>query len=270
MAEQQSTGLLGLPAGVWVALLVGVGGIFALSQKPFQDTRPPNVVIPIDHRHVDDGQNVDGRSWEDPLSAVALARKSAEHLKPYKPHSLQTTILDNAAHDRKTLVLTVMINGGPYTDDIEARRRARYAVLAGLYRSGFIPANRDHIGFIYADPSAQVASNGDRPDAADRTHDAHAHDIAAFEWLKRDSTVMEESTKPASAETDTCETRDPLHPALNAQPEELTRCDRVLLLWLDQEGFRDQPIEKLSQLLQGIAGDSQLLVTHAVLGPAES
>jgi hypothetical protein len=134
MAEQQSTGLYGLPVGVWIALLVGVAGIFALTQKPFQDTRPPSAVLPLDHRPPDDGQNIEARLWQDPLTAVALALKSQDAPGAYEAHRLREAVRDNAASDKKTLVLTVMLNGGAYTDDIETRRRARYAVAAGLYR----------------------------------------------------------------------------------------------------------------------------------------
>jgi len=144
--QQQSAGLLGLPITVWVALIIGVAGIFALSQKPFQAERPPNAVVPLNQHPLDDGQNVEARLWEDPLSAVTLARKGSEPPAPYESHALRERIKQNKEGNNKTLVFGVMITGAPYTDDIETRRRARYAVLAGLYRSGFKPANHDHIG----------------------------------------------------------------------------------------------------------------------------
>src|SRR6516165_8801852 len=175
MADQPSTGLLGLPGTVWVALVLGLAGVFALSQKPFQDTRPKSIVLPLENGQLNDGQDVEARLWEDPLSAVALARNAKEPPPAYEPSGLQDTLWEHE-HNNRTLILGVMVNGAPYTDDIETRRRARYAVLAGLYRSGFVPANHDRIGYLFTETTVQVFAFGQRPPNAEP-----AHDIAAFE-----------------------------------------------------------------------------------------
>ena len=56
--------------------------------------------------------------------------------------------------------------GAPYSDDAEQRRRARYAVLAGLERAGFVPRDSRHIGnFLWTqaneaplrEPKAKIA-----------------------------------------------------------------------------------------------------------------
>src|SRR5882724_11635398 len=134
MADQQSSGLLGLPPTVWVAVILGLAGAFALTQKPFQDTRPTSATVPLNH-HGGDKQTVEARLWEDPLTAVALARlQSASVPPPVEAFDLAHSIQDHASQNCKTLVLGIMVPGAPYTEDIETRRRARYAVLAGLYR----------------------------------------------------------------------------------------------------------------------------------------
>jgi hypothetical protein len=254
-----------MPVGVWIALLVGVAGVFALTQKPFQDTRPPNVVLPLGKGAPDDGQALEVRFWEDPLSAVALARKSGDK-DAYDAESVRTAVQANGTHKGKTLVLGVMVNGGPYTDNIETRRRARYAVLAGLYRSGFIPKNTDHLGYFSTATSVEVSAGGKGPKPEP------AHDAAAFEWFKRDSTVVGARPTLASAssgagDSTTC---DPLHLAPAAQDNELTRCDKVLVLWLDQDGLTDQPIRKISQILRRVSGPPDPLVNLVILGPANS
>ena len=263
MPDQQSTGLLGLPPTVWLALIVGLAGVFALSQKPFQDTRPPSSVLPLEHGSLNDGQNVEARLWEDPLSAVALARKSTEPPAAYEPHHLQEKIQECRQNKFQTLVLGVMINGAPYTDDIETRRRTRYAVLAGLYRSGFVPANHDRIGYLFTETTVQVFAFGQRPPNAEP-----AHDIAAFEWHERDQLVSPHAA-PATPASETGQ--------VSRATYESCHSDHVLLLWFDQEGFRKQPIQKLSEILKFIvggidsrAGGEDSRVTLAILGPADS
>jgi Sec-independent protein translocase protein TatA len=258
---QPPGGILGLPVSVWIALFLGVAGVFALSQKPFQDTRPPNTMVPLHHHAIDDGQIIEARLWEDPLSAVALARNvpEKERPKPYLPANLKSNFEAYAKEAAKTLVLAVMVPGEPYSNDIEARRRERYAVLAGLYRSGFIPANSDHIGYLDADTagiSGSTPQGGAEGKTASTDNEASGdHDIAAFEWFKRDKAETGKPAQPAAGQH---------------EGGDLTRSDRVLLLWLDQEGFRHQPLYTLSMFLKPIMGEEHELADLAVLGPADS
>ena len=252
-----------------MALVLGLAGIFALTQKPFQDTRPTSAVLPLENGQLDDGQNVEARLWEDPLSAVALAlaQKTKQPPPAYEPAGLQTKIGEYQNYDHRTLLLGVMVTGAPYTDDIETRRRARYAVLAGLYRSGFVPSNPGHIGYLTTERQVAVSAWGLGPE----NPAAAAHDIAAFEWFQRDNTaekpgtVSEEASRPIR--TSRTEQRH--------EVDEASGADRVLVLWFDQEGFRLEPIQKLSEIMgmivgpkAGRAGDP--LVRIAILGPADS
>jgi hypothetical protein len=254
MSDPPSNGILGLPVSVWIALLVGVAGIYALNQKPFQDTRPPITVVPLHHRPPGDGQVIEARLWQDPLGAVALARNSGAKPVPYPALKLKESIASYAKGNAKTLLMAVMVTGEPYTDNIETRRRTRYAVLAGLYRSGFIPVNADHIGFLERDTSdegGQACGNTDGKTTAAADTASGNHDLVAFEWFGRDSVA------PARA-------------AGSATAADLTPSDRVLVLWLDQEGFRDRPILGLSRFLGCIAGSEHNLADLAVMGPANS
>jgi hypothetical protein len=49
------------------------------------------------------------------------------------------------------LLLSVMIDAGPYIEQGESRLRSRRAVLEGLSQSGFAPKDSEHIGFISTD-----------------------------------------------------------------------------------------------------------------------
>src|SRR5207247_3127623 len=46
------------------------------------------------------------------------------------------------------LLLAVMLDAGPYSEQAESRLRARQAVLEGLSESGFVPMDGEHIGFV--------------------------------------------------------------------------------------------------------------------------
>jgi len=262
MADQSSAGPLGLPVTVWIALFLGLAGAFALTQKPFQDTRPTSTNEALNQHPLGDRQTVEARLWEDPLNAVALARKQSEPPPlAVAPWEISAAIEERIGHNQKTLVLGVMVSGAPYTDDIETRRRARYAVLAGLYRANLLPVNRDHIGYLFIDPNAVNRKSVvvRRPGTPPTADDADTHDIAAFEWFQRG-----ESTPARSGAA---------HPASGSDepgPLDLASTDRVLLLWLDQDGFRDLPVRALSNVFRSVSTVDSSLVEFAVLGPADS
>ena len=258
MSDPQTNPLLGLPSTVWIALILGLAGIFALTQKPFQDTRPQNIGQPLSFQALGDCQNIEARLWEDPLSAVATAFQGKE--LPATAETLRT--------DGSTLVLAVMVSGAPYVEDVETRRRERYAVLAGLYRSGFIPSNHDHIGYIVtkAEPSkadtalsahpattAAAAASPCRPPPSNVAQSLGAHHIAAFEWLLPDETGAQRAGIADSSPTE--------NSAVGSNA-------RILLLWVDQDGLRADPIADLSSLLDQFVKDPRVLVS--VLGPADS
>jgi hypothetical protein len=46
------------------------------------------------------------------------------------------------------LLLAVMLDAGPYSEQAESRLRARQAVQGGLSESGFVPIDGEHIGFV--------------------------------------------------------------------------------------------------------------------------
>lgn len=279
MAEDSSNPL-GLPPSVWIAVIVGVAGVFALNQRPFQDVRPADSSAPVYRHTPSEDQDVEARLWEDPLGAVATAkaaddreaaavadRKAAVPRPSANPSAansssqtghapsaaappdhttkrLQNLLKVNADSVESVLVLGAMVPGAPYADDIETRRRIRYAVLAGLHRAAFVPSNSEHVGYITLSEFYQ-----DDP--------THGHDIAAYEWLTPDDV-----------------TGAPHH--------------RVLILWLDQDGFRVRPLWHFQRIVDAIdpavkvtgnAVDTgaaaelpgpNIRMTAAIMGPADS
>ncbi len=229
----QSNNPLGVPPTIWIVLAVGLVGVFAANQLPFQDARPVDAIAPTYGHFPSDDQDVEARQWQDPLGAVAVARESYEIKKSLvgaaTSHSiarLGTDIQRFSKPGDRVLVLGALVPGAHYADDVETRRRIRYATLAGFFGAGYVPVNNEHIGY--------VSLAGLYP------RNTGANDIGAYEWFNK--------------ERDTGST-----------PQE-----RILLMWLDQDGFRDVPIALFSGLVNRIAAASTSSSTAAQSSAAES
>src|SRR5207344_2400078 len=61
-----------------------------------------------------------------------------------------TLQLNAAARDSgvPVTILGVMVFGSPYAEDVESRRRMRYAVLSGLAERHYVPDNPGALGYI--------------------------------------------------------------------------------------------------------------------------
>ena len=173
MAESSQTGA-GLASNgfVWL-LLVAAGSALLNRQLPVEDIRPPSK---IEEEHADPrgNQDVDARLWQDPIAAVnkALAedqrkQKDRPNLRPalHPPSNVWKAVAPAAAPDKtrdNVTVLAVFLPGGPYANDSEARRRFRYATLAGLNASGFTPSDEQHLGYFTPKPDGR-ADDGKNP-----------------------------------------------------------------------------------------------------------
>jgi hypothetical protein len=238
MADQSSSPL-GLPPTLWVVLVVGLAGAFAVNHRGFQDARPPDQNAPAYRHTPSSDQDVEAREWEDPFTAVAVARSADARAQSAKSdqtssstaepiHDLNRLAGDVRAHPHDPLlVLGVMVPGTPYADDMENRRRTRYAVLAGLSSSGYAPDDNEHVGYT----SLAVPPDTD------------SHQIAAFEWFHSEQPAAAGAQRPT-----------------------------VLVLWLDQDNFRVGPLHRFSKIVDFIApvdaGFSS--VANVILGPADS
>ena len=162
-----------LPWGTLLPLLAVIAGVIA-TYKPLISERPS---VPSEKTAaVIAAQDVDARLWQDPIG-VAQKQKSllderidAGHDKngSSKLHDIKalTGLLDQDVNEFPNisvpvLLLAVMLDAGPYSEQGESRLRARQAVLEGLSESGFVPRDGEHIGFVTWDwppPDAKVPS----------------------------------------------------------------------------------------------------------------
>jgi hypothetical protein len=213
-----------MPSTTLIALALGALGLFAFNKRPLQDTRPAEPPAPIYWHSPLEVQDIEARLWEDPLAAVARIRASDPAHDSSERH--RATYLQSALAEQKSLTnvlaLGVFVSGAPYAEDIEARRRARYAVLAGLHRAGFVPQNAEHVGYFLM-PGNSIESAT----------------VVVFESL-----VAE-------------------------YPDEDSAHDLVLLMWLDQDAFRDRPLAQFASVVKlGIPEKANVFAS--IVGPSDS
>ncbi len=153
---------------VILAALVAAGtAYFANHEAPLQGSRPAMVEPQI---HAMAGtQDIDARLWQDPFAAVAKSRDNLDRSED-EQQCREIPLLDRhcksplTGGDEKTLVLGVGVSGASYSEDGESRRRTRYAVVAGLHKAGFIPADAEHIDYFRLPPQLPaLPARLDRP-----------------------------------------------------------------------------------------------------------
>src|SRR5206468_6472967 len=160
-----------LPWATLLPLLAVLAGVVA-QYKPLVSARP---TVPSEKPiAVIAAQDVDARLWQDPLAVAEkqkdslIADMSAGRVPKDRGQLHDISTLRDLLHQRMAsirghlLLLAVMIEAGPYSEQAESRLRARQAVLAGLSESGFVPVDGEHIGFVTRGwpPDPPFASEG--------------------------------------------------------------------------------------------------------------
>ncbi len=133
-----------LPIPALASIVFASLAVLAQQLIPLESPRPttPNAVDYF-YRNIED---VNARLWQDPFTAIT------QHEKPCpdkdkcstKQHHEITTLNDT----KPITVLGVMVFGGPSAENVEWRRRTRYAVLSGLAVQGYAPQDAEHIGYF--------------------------------------------------------------------------------------------------------------------------
>lgn len=231
--ERQDKGFGLLPISA-VVVLLGFGG-FLLYDRPFESVRPEQP--PPYSRPHPSSEGIDARLWEDPFKPVFAHRapsvcastetappRAAEATENRTAHELRHLAFevrneleglraDSKTSNGKIALLPVMVPGEPYAEQAERRRRMRYAVLAGLGARGFVPVFADLIGYV------EVCWSADGSIVQEEGRSVRL----PFEWLERDRL---------------------LSPSENG-----VEVERVLVLWLDETEFRQEPFARLEDLL---------------------
>ena len=232
-----------IPVYAIIVLILGATGIFYFdnpltSFRPTESIEKPKLMSAA----------VEARLWQDPISAVRRHRRESKEKDPSANSALfgdeprilcrkiQKLLLDEG---KKILILPVMVPGGSSVENYETRLRSRYAVLAALDSAGYSPSQSDRIRWVR---------------------------IEQWSWKSE-----EETHKPLIVPYEWCE-QSLLHPGAPIIVQDRVKYDKILVLWLEDWGFSDKPLDKLDNLIQtlawnpgdGIKGDVR------VLGPATS
>ena len=240
--QERSRSILPLSA---VILIMGVGG-YLLYEQPFVSLRPAQEASY--RRQMTGLEDVETRLWEDPFKAVAFESEQADlapslvaELRieqtqaPHSVHSLAAEVhrhlaasaslsgevTEAAAVPSSLVVMPVMVPGEPYVEQGEKRRRIRVAVVSGLAAAGYVPRDGDSIGYVRSSCSP---CRGGR--SAERSTSSTT--IIPFEWFEQ----------------------DPLRPI-----GQRGRAEAVLILWLDEGAFRDDPLRQIDGLLQELLAE---------------
>ncbi|PYL26788.1 MAG: hypothetical protein DMF37_00800 [Verrucomicrobia bacterium] len=236
-----------IPWATLLPLIAVLGGIVA-QYKPLVSTRPrvpSEKPVPVLAK-----QDVDARLWQDPIGvaqkqkSVVDAQLGAAATKNGTSELHDIHALVELLHKRATdipdqeriLLLAVMLDAGPYSEQGESRLRARQAVLEGLSESGFVPVDGEHIGFVTAAwPPSQEGIDGMRPKEG----------ALLLPWEE-------------------CEAMD--DPA-RVYPRN-TRC--VVIVWLPAVSFNPYPLSRFANIVDQLAGDIRHKIDIKLIGPANS
>jgi len=157
-----------LPIPALTSIVVALAAVLANQLNPLDSPRP---IIPNDiSAEYGDIQDVNARLWQDPFTAISQRRTDADtadkvtdggnkecsKLELTGPvdkkciHTLNALInsIVGMPNNQNITVLGIMVPGGSYAENIEHRRRTRYAVLSGLAVKGYAPKDHEHIGYL--------------------------------------------------------------------------------------------------------------------------
>ena len=226
------------------ATLLPVAAVLAgivVQYKPLVSERPS---VPAEKTApIIAAQDVDARLWQDPIGVAqkqkALLDEKIEKgvAKKGEAESHSIGALSALLHqDANTfpgnvLVLAVMLDAGPYSEQGESRLRARQAVLEGLSESGFVPVDGEHIGFVTRDwpPDSPYASEG----------------ALLLPWEQSEAAGDPSRVSPPG-----------------------TR--RVLVLWLPSVSFSPYPLRYFASVINQLASDIRDKIEVKLIGPATS
>ena len=240
-----------------VAVLVAFVASTQLVPHAFESLRPAEKARA--QAPLDPDLEVNARLWEDPFSALRRyeaeraercdrARKQASQkldvdclgrlAEMRDPHRLMDR-LDGDQNQKlgDTLIVLGLMPGADFVGAEEARRRIRYATLAGLLAQDYVPENAERLSLLEFDllkpglvSSAAVAkaSKADPPDPGQ----ARASFVVPYEML---------SLRTRGAE----QTQDGKPPARYAQ---------VAVLWVDESSLPLRKLDALARVAEQLMG----------------
>lgn len=196
-----------LPGGAVILSLVI--STFALTRAPFLEPRPIGAQFQAQ-------LPIEARLWQDPFDALERYRKKLKESgveKPVCSPDVPTVDNEKTASD----LMVVLVEGGPYADEVERRRRIRYALLAGFKNSQRVP---DQEQYIHCLSDVVLTADPAKPQTADLPYEI-------FVTNRLDLPVPSESSEKVA--------------------------ERTYVFWLKQDELGPLPLQSLERLRQSLA-----------------
>lgn len=289
-------------ANAVLALLTLLGGLYYLNSVRLSSDRP--VALSVDSNEPLGQQRIESRLWEDPLKdlnpfrgnssspARNLAEETSNANSSLESHTnlnqLIRTIANKFSSNSTVVILPVMLEGGQYSEDRETRIRSRFAVVAGLGVQGFVPEDPEHIG--------RVVLGWPKESQLDGLKDLFTSPNSAHDSKRNSVSQTNTNSNAPSAESPADLTNNNFLGALADSTNHGTRLDlryewfiprefypgsanyvrqtNILVLWLNENFFDDDPLVRLPLLLYRLQQTNALGSSNCapvkVIGPRHS
>lgn len=252
MADAKSS--LGSFPWASAAVLVAFVASTQLVPHAFEPLRPaekPRAQAPLDPE-----LEVNARLWEDPFAALRRYEteraERCERFRKQASREMDVDCLDRVAEARDprnmlakldrdqdqrlddTLVVLGLLPGADFVGAEEARRRVRYAALAGLLAMDYVPDNAERLSLLEFDllePTPQAKAATAPASAASQPAKARAPFVVPYEVLSQRTGHRD---KPGR---------------VNA------RYAQVAVLWVDENSLPMRKLDALARLTQQLIGE---------------
>jgi len=238
---------------VLIVVAATAGGLY-LTQETLRSSRPTDgTSFPVSPASE---ETVDSRLWQDPLGVIQrdwdrLVTYTIEQDSPQdSPPSFLTfpPTIKTMRHSPEQqelgdlLVVGALLNGGPYAEDAENRRRSRYALVSALALADYVPSQYDRIGYFLSPQFDLPPKTRVRPEGYDFT-------LVGFEWFE---SKYGRFSNPQSGDS----------------------WKSILVLWLNSRDFSSNPLQHIRLLLEEITPEKVEMkgskINVAIIGPPDS
>jgi hypothetical protein len=232
--------------------------------EPLRPTEKPRAQAPLDPE-----LEVNARLWEDPFAALRRYEgeraERCERFRKQASKEMDVDCLDRVAearnprnmlakldrdHDQRlddTLVVLGLLPGADFVGAEEARRRTRYAALAGLLAMDYVPDNAERLSLLEFDlleplppaaaaSAASAAAAASSPQAAlmgpPQPPKARATFVVPYELLSQRTGHRDKPGRGGGA-----------------------RYAQIAVLWVDENSLPNRKLDALARLTQQLMGE---------------
>ena len=248
-----------------IALITALAANLLWLQAPLKSSRPAERAA-FNGTALGD-QDAEARLWQDPFEAITKDQQRESSNKGYPSRHMITEVKQQIAHHterdvpgkisqeypppKQITIMLVMVTGSPYAEGAEWRIRGRFAVLAGLSRSGYKPSDPEHVGYFRMGwPRGETLKQHSVEEARECLIDDPDENCLGltvpFEWFQ----VNDFSVSPSQRS----------YLDLNAirKRNPIDRADEVLLFWIKDDMFEDFPLKRLALFKQTLADNIEI------------